>query len=180
MMRPTGLESLRGLQAALADVISPELTSIFAQDTAGITQALVESIVGEWDTAGEDLRRDNETLAALLSASQRAFENSPDSNESLSSIVSEIEIGLREPPKDSLTLSNLASRNGALMLILERVLMLAEDLAGEPGYDEITSLRRQIYAHLRDVATRGWSFWDISSFRERMAVLRSAATPDDV
>jgi hypothetical protein len=31
------------------------------------------------------------------------------------------------------------------------------------------ALRSDAYRHLREVAARGWSFWDVFSFRERMA-----------
>ena len=83
-MRPTGPESVRAIQAALAEVIVPELASAFAQDAAGTVQMLLESIAGEWDTAAEDLRNDNEALRALLSTSRDAIKQAAASNENLS------------------------------------------------------------------------------------------------
>ena len=134
---------------------------------------LLESIAGEWDTAAEDLRNDNEALCGLLSASRDAIKDEAGSNENLASIVSEIESRLHEKADGSLTLTNLASRNDGLRATLERILVAFEDLTGEAGVDEVDAVRRKIFAHLRNVATRGWSFWDVSSFRGRMAAVRS-------
>jgi hypothetical protein len=178
-MRPTGLESIRAIQAALADIIAPELTSAFAQDAAGTLQMLLESLAGDWDTAAEDLRCDNEALSVLLAASRDALDSALPGNKSLASTVTDIENRLREIQDDSLTLSSLASRNHALRALLERILVAFEDLTGQSEYEKIDGMRQDIYAHLRKVATRGWSFWDISSFRERMVAVRSAAVEDD-
>jgi len=178
-MRPTGLESIRAIQAALADIIVPELTSAFAQDAAGAVQMLLESLAGDWDTAAEDLRRDNEALSVLLASSRDALDRALPGNKSLASTVTDIENRLREIQDDSLTLSSLASRNHALGALLERILVAFDDLTGQSGYEKVDGLRRDIYVHLRQVATRGWSFWDVSSFRERMIAVRSAAAEDD-
>jgi hypothetical protein len=79
-MRPNGLESLRAVQAALAEVIAPELSSAFAQDAAQTVQMLLESLASEWDTAAEQLSLDNETLERLLSASRDAMVSIPPGN----------------------------------------------------------------------------------------------------
>jgi len=179
VVRPTSPESIRAIQAALAEIIVPELTSAFAQDAAGTVQMLLESIANDWDTAAEDLRADNETLEAFLSASREAIQNAASRNENLSLIVTEIESRLREEQGGDFTLTTLGSRNSILRATLERVLVAFEDLTGEAGYEEVDAVRRQVFAHLRDVATRGWSFWDVSSFRGRMAAVRSGAAEDD-
>jgi len=178
-MRPTGLESIRAVQSALAEIIVPELTSAFAQDSAQTLQLLLESLAGEWDAAADRLRRDNETLAGLLSVSRDAFIGSSARNEKLAAIVTEIGSRQREDADDSLLLSRLASHNNALLATLEHILVALEDLTGEPGYEEIEDVRHQIYAHLRSVAASGWSFWDVSSFRERMIAAHSAQAEDD-
>jgi len=172
-VRPTGLEAIRAIQAAFAEIVVPELTSPFAQDAAGTMQMLLESIAGEWDAAAQDLRKDDEVLCGLLSASRDAIKQGAGSNENLASIVSEIDSRLLEKDDGSLTLTNLASRNDGLRDTLERILVAFEDLSGEAGFEEVDAVRRRIFAHLRDVATRGWSFWDVSSFRGRMAAVRS-------
>ncbi len=178
-MRPTGIESIRAIQAALAEAIAPELTSAFAQDAAQTLQMLLESIASEWDTAAECLRQDNETLSALLSASRDPMMRASGRNERLASIVTEIESRLREDAEDSVGLSRLTSRNNALRATLESILVAFEDLTGEADCQEVDEVRRSIYAHLGDVASRGWSFWDVSSFRGRMAAVRSAAAGGD-
>lgn len=178
-MRPSGIESIRAVQAALAEVLVPELTSAFAQDAAGTVQMLLESIAGEWDTAAEDLLADNETVEALLSVSRDAIKKAAGRNERLSLIVTEIESRLREKQEGAFTLITLSSRNDILRGALERAVVAFEDLTGEAGYEEVDAVRGRIFAHLREVATRGWSFWDVSSFRGRMAAVRSGAAEDD-
>ena len=179
-MRPTSLESIRAIQAAFAEVIVPELTSAFAQDAAGTIQMLLESMAGEWDTAVESLRNDNNALRALLSLSRDAIEKVESGNESLPALVTEIEDRLREEQDGSLTLTSLTTRNDTLRATLERIVVEFEELTGEAGHERVDTVRRRIFSHLRDVATRGWSFWDVSSFRGRMVDVRSGEALDDV
>ena len=173
-MRPSATEAIRAVQLALVEIIAQELTSAFAQDSAQTLQLLLESLAGEWDGAAERLRRDNGTLAGLISASRDALIGPSRGNGKLAAIVTEIDRGQREDVDESLLLSRLASRNNALLATLEHILVAFEDRTGESGYEEIDDVRRQIYAHLKSVAASGWSFWDMSSFRERMAAAHSA------
>ena len=173
-MRPNAIESLRAARAALAELIAPELTSAFALDSAQTVQMLLESLASELDGAAENLSRDNETLRSLLSDAVNALRSAPNRNESLTPIVSEIEQRLREVGAASGVLSDLATRNGSLRSALESVLVAFEDLTGRPGSEKIDEVRTRVYNHLREVAARGWSFWDISSFRGRMAALQPA------
>lgn len=177
-MRPDGLESIRAVQSALAELIAPELTSPFAQDAAQTLQMLLESLAAMWDSAADELRRDNQTLTGLLISSREAIKSVSDGNESFVEIVSEIEQRLSADAVDSISISALSSRNNALRGTLERILMAFEDVTGEPAFAATTSVRGDIYGHLRDVATRGWSFWDVSSFRGRMTAVQAAARDD--
>jgi hypothetical protein len=178
-MRPTGLESIRAIQSALVEVIGPELTSAFAQDAAQTLQMLLESIAAEWDTAAEDLRADNETLGRLLSASRDAVESAMPGNERLRSLISQIKECLSEDEGGSISLSALTSRNNALRETLEQTLVAFEDISGEAGFAYIEPVRSEMFSHLRDTATRGWSFWDVSSFRGKIAAIQSATGRDD-
>jgi hypothetical protein len=177
-VRPTGIESIRAIQSALADVIAPELTSPFAQDAAQTLQMLLESLAAEWDSAADQLRRDNETLTELLRSSREAIKSASDGNESFSAAVSEIEQRLSEDVADSIAIPALSFRNDALRGTLEQTLMAFEDVMGESASAAITSVRGDIYGHLREVASRGWSFWDVSSFRGRMTAIRAGAKDD--
>ena len=178
-MRPSAVESLRAAQAALAEVIAPGLASAFALDSTQTLQMLLESLAAEWDTAAESLSRDNKTIRSLLSAAGEALTNAPAGNESLCPLVSEIEQRLRDDGTTSLMISQLASRNGSLRATLESVLATFEDMTGRPGSEKIDEVRIRIYKHLKEVAARGWSFWDVSSFRGRMAAINSAVGVDD-
>ena len=65
-MRPGSLESLRGVQTALAESIVPQLASAYGQDIAGTLQMLLESLAAEWDSLVEDLSEDNRRMRELL------------------------------------------------------------------------------------------------------------------
>jgi len=164
---------MKGLQATLAEVIAPELTSMFAQSVAQVSQMLIESIAAELDAAVEDLCSDNRELADVLAACRDGIAAALTRNEPLASLVPEIETLLAEPGDASLAVSRLASRNGRLQEMLERTLMAIEDVAGTPELEALTSPRAAAYRHLRRVAARGWSFWDLGSFRERIAEFRA-------
>lgn len=176
-MRPTFLESLRAIQAALAERIVPELDSAFAQDAAQTLQMLVESLAAEWDAAVHDLHQDNAALEALLSSARKAIVSLPQRNILAAATVSEIEAALAGETPVSLTYSAQYARNIRLRGALEKVLVAFEDVAEEDGFDAVAAVRADIYSHLRHVALRGWSFFDISSFRERVAAARRGDGP---
>ena len=137
---------------------------------------LLESLAAELDTASATLSRDNDDLHALLSHAAEALRSVPDRNETISRAVTEIEEQLRADAPTALVLSDLASRNDSLRAALEHVLVAVEDLTGRPGYQMVDEVRSKMYKHLREVAVRGWSFWDVSSFREKMAAVRTSAS----
>ena len=174
-MRPTGGESLRGVQTALAEVILPELQSMFAQDAVQVMSMMMESLAGEWDTAAQDLDCDNRALGELLSQAGSAISSLPQSNDSRAALVNEIESVLAEAPADSLALSVLGARHSRLKGVMERVLVELEEAVGQPGMEALDAVRQAVYRHLRRVALRGWSFWDVASFRERMVRARAEA-----
>jgi hypothetical protein len=178
-VRPTSIESLRAAQAALAEVIAPELTSAFTLDTSQTLQMLLESLAAEWDTAAETLSSDNETLCSLLSAAAEALRSVSGRNERVAAIVPEIENHLRDDGRTSFVLSDLTSRNDSLRATLETVIVGFEEMTGTPGCQDIDSVRIRMYRHLRNAATRGWSFWDVSSFRGRMGAARESGAGDD-
>lgn len=173
-MRPNAVESLRGLQAALMQNILPELQTLFAQDVAQVSQMLIESLVAEWDGAADHLHRDNQALADLLARAQGALGPAVESNEQVSAVVHNIGDVLALPPEGSLAISKLTERNNALRAVLEQTLEVVEDLVCQPGADALLDLRRDIYNHLRKIAVRGWSVFDLLSFREKMAQVRAS------
>jgi hypothetical protein len=177
-MRPNGSESIRAIQSALADVIAPALPSPFAQDAAQTLQMLLESLAAEWDSAADQLRRDNKAIEELLISSREAMKPAADGNESFSAAVSEIEQRLSEDVADSIAIPALSFRNDTLRGTLEQTLMAFEDMTADQTSAGITAVRGAIYGHLRDVASRGWSFWDVASFRGRMTEIRAAARDD--
>lgn len=166
-MRPNAVESLRTIQTALAEHLVPELTSVYALDIVQALTMLVESLANEWDTAAENMRRDNEKLRGLLSLAPGVAGNTLPA-----AIVKEAAQAIAKPATESVTLSALSAENELLRAALERLLVGLESEASRLGEAGV-SLRRDIYAHLREVALRGWSFWDMASFRERMTDIRA-------
>src|SRR5712692_7661896 len=153
-MRANGVDSIRGIQAALMEGVAPEIQSEFALNVMQTVQMLLESLAGEWDTAAEDLNKDNRTLVVLLSQSSQAIAALPQSNNQLAPFVPEIEGVQGGPAVDSLAISALSARNGELRAMLERVLGAFENMIDSPAYAGLRPVRQAIYQHLRDVAAR--------------------------
>jgi hypothetical protein len=151
----------------LTSDIAPELRSLFAQDALQTAQMLLEAICNEADVAAEDLARDNRTLGELLGRAAPAV-NAADGD-----LARETEAVLAEPEETSLSVGALSARNQRLRGLLERLLVICEDAEGGPAGAALADVRAEAYRHLRDVAARGWSFWDVFSFRERMVRLRA-------
>ena len=171
-MKPGGLDSLRGIQAALTDALVPELTSAYAQDAAQTLTMLLESLATGWDTAVEDLVSANAAVRDLLSQAVRVFASN-EGNEPAASLVKMFEDAIAVPPAASLRISELTAESESLRAALEKVVEALEDIAASSDDAEALALRRSIYAHLRIEAGAGWSFWDVASFRERMVALKS-------
>jgi len=171
-VKPGGLDSLRGIQAALTDALVPELTSAYAQDAAQTLTMLLESLATGWDTAVEDLVSANAAVRDLLSQAVRVFASN-EGNEPAASLVKMFEDAIAVPPAASLRISELTAESESLRAALEKVVEALEDIAAGSADAPAMALRRSIYAHLRTEAGAGWSFWDVASFRERMVALKS-------
>ena len=168
-MRPTTSESLRAIQAAVAAVISPELTTGFAMEAASVVGMIIESLAAEIDTEAETLVRDNEALRKLLALVKDALA----SNGNAASLVKEVDGVIGQGGGGSLALSALTAEHAALMGTLERFLQFAEDAQGTPESEALATVRRAAYRHLKEAAVRGWSFFDVSGFREKIVSARA-------
>jgi len=166
-VRPTSVEVVRGLQGMLASDIGREVQSLFGQDALQTSQMVLEMLANELDGAADSLVRDNAALAELLAGGADAVE-------SLDAVLAaDTRAALSEPEEDSLALSALSVRNSRLRALLESLLIVCEDAAGGGEHAALMAVRADAYRHLREVSARGWSFWDMFSFRERMARLRA-------
>ncbi len=172
-MKPGSLESLRGIQVAIAEAIIPELQAAYAQDVAQVGTMLIESLAAEQDSLAEDLKADSTAVRDLLRRSVSVLSPLSKGNEQLVTLVREVEGTVNLPGSSSLRISELTSENDALRAALEHTLVTLEDMTAGPEQPEALALREAIYSHLRIGAAAGWSFWDVASFRERMAALRS-------
>lgn len=168
-MRPNAVEALRGLQGALISDIAPEVQSPYGQETLMLAQMLLEMLINEVDDAADNLSRDNQTLRDLLDRAVAPLRSVD------SSLAEETAAALAEPTDPSLAVTALTARNQRLRGLLERLLVLCEDAADSAqASQDLMAVRADAYRHLREVAARGWSFWDVFSFRERMARLRAS------
>jgi hypothetical protein len=173
-MRPTVAETLRAIQGAIAEQLTPQLTSLFAMEAATAASMLAESLLAEWDTLAEDLRADNAGLREILGAARDLLR----SNEAAGSLVSKIDGVLAQAGDERLAISSLSSENDQLSDALADLLELIEDTHGQPGCENFGPVRAQAYRHLRRVAVRGWSYFDISGFRERIIKARAELASD--
>lgn len=164
---------MRAIQATVAEVLAPELRTAFAEEAAGAVSMMVESLAAEWDTAAETLVRDNETLRAILGEARAALESAPNGNGEAASLVREIDGELGRAGDGSLAISGLTATNNGLREVLASFLELAEDTAGEVEWVALEPARAAAYRHLREVSLRGWSFFDVSGFREKIAKERA-------
>jgi hypothetical protein len=174
-VRPTIAESLRAIQAAIAEQLTPELSSLFAMEAATAATMLAESLFAEWDTLAEDLRADNARLCEILAAARDVLP----SNEAAGSLVGKIDGVLAQAGDERLAISSLSSENGQLSDALADLLELIEDTQGQPGTESLAPVRALAYRHLRRVAVRGWSYFDISGFRERIIKARAELASDN-
>lgn len=168
-MRPTPAESLRAIQAAVAGVMTPELTTGFALEAASAVGMMIESLAAEIDTEAETLVRDNVALRELLGQVKEALA----SNANAASLVNEVDGVLGQGGGGSLALSALAAEHARMMGALERFLQFAEDAQGTPQAEALAAARAGAYRHLREVSLRGWSFFDVSGFREKIVQARA-------
>jgi len=167
-MRPTPSESLRAIQAATMERLVPELQSLFAQEAATAISMLIESLAAEEDTLAEDLRADNARLREILESARDPLRR----NVGATSFVSKIDGVLAQAGDERIAISSLSSENDRLNGALTDLLELIEDRHGE-GDESLDAVRAQAYGHLRRVAVRGWSYLDVSGFRERIVKARA-------
>jgi hypothetical protein len=163
-MRPNGIESLRAIQVAVTEVLGPEISSLFAQEAAQATSMMVESLAAEWDSQVGDLVNDNAVIRGILGKGADIV--AEQSNAGAASLVQDIKQVTGQPGTGSLAISALTAENERLSAALTSLLEFLEDTVEGPG--EAAELRAEAYRYLRRLAVRGWSFFDVSGFRERM------------
>ena len=147
-MRPTASESLKGIQASLFEVIAPELRSPFAQHTLQTMFMLLESVAAEMATE-EARREDAQRIDSLLGGLSEAVESAGSVDAELTAVVARLP----------------AASDDERASVLEQAIVALESSAGRQA-KELEAARAEIYSYLRVVAGRGWSFWDMLSFRQ--------------
>jgi hypothetical protein len=174
-LRPTAEESLRGIQAALMEVIAPELRTAHAQSALETILTLLQSVIAELDTAVESLAADNREIVRLLEEARTAIAALPEPTADLKAALEGIGTALDSDAEGLLTISALSARNGELNASLERCIVALEGVAGAPDFASLDGTRADIYRHLRRVAARGWSVWDMLGFDKLVERARSGS-----
>jgi hypothetical protein len=170
-MRPTATESLRAIQSAVAERFTPELSSLFAIEASTAVTMLCESLAAEADLEVENLVTDNDRLRNILSSAREALA----SNANAATLVSQLDGVLQESGDGPLSISRLSEVNGRLSEALAQLLESIEDNGEDKS---LTKIRSSAYRHLRRVAVRGWSYFDVSGFRQRIIEARAEVDRD--
>jgi hypothetical protein len=168
-MRPTAIESLRAIGGAVNEALLPEVTSPFAEEAGQAINMMVESLAAEMDTAVEDLLRGNAALRGIL---QDALDRAS-GNDIAAIPVNDINQALAYPQPREMTVSALSAESDVLREALASLLEAIEDMQGEPAAEAMAESRAAAYRHLREEAVSGWSFFDVSGFRERIVQARA-------
>jgi hypothetical protein len=174
-MRPSAVEIVRGLQTTLTSEILPEIKSAYGQERAQLALFLLENLAQMWDTQVENLVHDNREMKAIFREAAAAIASLPSGHRprEMRELASSMRAAARERGEGSLVISALAERNEGLGRLLERLAVVCEDAVGEAALEPLMPVRERVYAHLREVSSRGWTVWDTLSFRERMAAVRA-------
>jgi hypothetical protein len=131
----------------LFEVIGPEVRSPFAQHTLQTMFMLLESLAAE--IGGEEsLAGDGERIDGLLARVKAAVDGGETQDEELVAVAKAL-------PADGST----------RLVLLERAIVALEAGSGQQSAS-LEAARKEIYGYLREVAGRGWSFWDMLSFRQ--------------
>ncbi|MEX2237091.1 MAG: hypothetical protein WEB00_06125 [Dehalococcoidia bacterium] len=151
------------MEAALLEVIAPEMQSSYAQHTLETMVMTVESVVQELESSAANLPADIQTMLELLEQLAVALQSGPPANDTLAAAA----LGDGVLPGGSAN-----EIHTALLARLEAAIVELEKLGDNRG-EALETVRADIYLHLRDVTSRGWSFWDMLSFRASLASSRA-------
>ena len=148
-MRPNVPELVRGVSAALATSVIPQLPTAWSQAEVRYTLGILDTIAAEWDGAADNLVRENGALQRFAtSAAALAAENDGLLPYPLQEALTD---AAALPPVPDLRLSTLAERNDALWRAMIPLLELlgAGTLPAVPA----ATLRAEIAPVLRRYAT---------------------------
>jgi hypothetical protein len=135
-VRPNAEELLRGIQAALATYVLPELQTAYARTELMAMLALLGMAAEEWDGAAQRLVDDNVALRLLARRAAGAVDGF-DASDELRVLAEQVDSSVR--------ISELASSNASLRAALSRLAPLLEGADDDARRD----LRAALIEHLR-------------------------------
>ncbi len=163
-MRPNDLELLRLIEGTMLE-LGQEVPSAYSKAQAQFCFMLLEDLANRWNEAAHHLFHDIRELEEILGQARDLLKRLPQDDPQVSSLLQTLEVALQGGVGEDLRLSALEERHRRLLGALERLLCLCEDKVNEPAYEALMPVRSRAYQHLRREAARGWTFWDILSFR---------------
>lgn len=139
-MTPDPSRTLAGMAAAVAQSLVPELPTLFAQHTAGVTSSLAFILAQEVDRLADRLRVENRAVTALLNGATALVPGD---------LAADIASATAAAPAD-IRVSSLQAHNSRLRFLLIRVHAAVEATPGP----EAAAMNERIWAELREQTRR--------------------------
>jgi hypothetical protein len=154
-MRPTPVEVIRGLQAALATIVLPEVTSRWAQAQVVYTVMILDMLTHEWEESAQlfvdDIQGMRELLDRGSSLLKRLGEETGDGD------LASLARSLRSDGAggdSSYRMADLMAESNRLREQLITLGELCDRARSEPKLAPLLPLWNDIWAHLGSIAAR--------------------------
>jgi hypothetical protein len=154
-MRPTPVEVIRGLQAALATIVLPEVGSRYAQAQILYTVMILDMLIREWEEGAQLYVDDNRGIRDLLNRGsdilRRLGQETGDSE--LLSLANGLRID-GAGDETSYRMADLMAESNRLREQLIKLGEVCDRARSEPRLAPLLPLWQDICAHLRSIAAR--------------------------
>ena len=154
MVRPTAVEVIRGIQAALASHVLPELASRYAQAQVMYSIMLLEMLSKEWEEGAHLLSEDNRAMRRLFARGAELVEALPVRDGALAALAADLRSAAGGPSAPSLRTSDLRGENERLRSLLTRLGEACDRAREDDRLSTLVPLWDEIMAHLREEAGR--------------------------
>lgn len=153
-MRPTPVEVMRGIQAALAGHVLPELTSRYAQAQVMYSIMLLDMLSKEWEEGAHLLHDDNQAMRRLFARAAKIIDALPEAGDELKALAADLRGAAEGPPAPSLRMSDLRAEGERLRSLLGALGAACDRARDDDRLSSLVPLWDEIIAHLREEAGR--------------------------
>ena len=151
-MRPTAVEVIRGIQAALAGHVLPEVSSRYAQAQVMYSIMLLEMLSKEWEEGAHLLTQDSQGLRRLLARGAQLIDGIGAKDAALDSLVADLKAAAGGRASPSLRMSDLREENERLHALLTHLGEACDRARDDERLSVLVPLWDDIIAHLREEA----------------------------